>query len=62
MKTTEILSNITEEVNNVKSMQAKSIAQKSEIDRIAEDYADSILRFVRRKEAYMACCGGMYYA
>jgi hypothetical protein len=61
MKTQITLSNITEEMNNIKTMQAKSIAQKSEIDN-AEAYANSILRFVHRKEVYMECCGGMYYA
>lgn len=62
MKTTQILTNVTEEMNNIKKMQAQSMEQKSEIDTLAENYANSILRFVCRQEIYIECCGGMYYA
>ena len=61
MKTAQILTNLSEEINNINVMQEKSVIQKTEIDN-AETYANSILRFVRRKENYMECCGGMYYA
>lgn len=57
---TQILSNLTEEINNINMAQKNSMKQKSEVERLAENYADSILRFVRRKEDYMQCCGGMY--
>ena len=59
---TQILTNIRKEMSNIEKMQIKSVAQKSEIEQMAENYANSILRFVRRKEDYMECCGGMYYA
>ena len=59
---TQILSNLTEEINNINMAQKNSMEQKYEVERLAENYADSILRFVRRKEDYMQCCGGMYYA
>lgn len=62
MKTTPILTNVTKEMDNLKRIQAKSVEQKSEVDTFAENYADSILRFVRRQETYMQRCGGMYYA
>ena len=55
------LSNITKEIGTVKTMQENSIAQKEELERRAENYANSVLRFVRRKELYAECCGGMYY-
>jgi hypothetical protein len=61
MKTAQILTNLSEEISNINEMQEKSAIQKSEMDN-AEAYANSILRFVRRKERYMECCGGMYYA
>jgi hypothetical protein len=60
MKTAQILTNLSEEISNINVMQEKSVAQKTEIDN-AEAYANNILRFVRRKEAYVECCGGMYY-
>ena len=60
MKTTSIFT-ITEEINRIEKMQSKAALQKSELDIIAENYANSILRFVYRKENYMECCGGMYY-
>lgn len=59
---TKSISNITTKVNNITEMQKTSEIQKSEIDKIAEDYANSILRFVYRAESYMDSCGGMYYA
>ena len=62
MKTTQILTNITKEMDNIKKMQVNSVAQKSEVEQTAENYANSILRFVYRQESYMQCCGGMYYA
>ena len=60
MKTVQILSNLTEEMNSINEMQEKSVIQKAEIDK-AEEYANSILRYVRRAELYVECCGGMYY-
>ena len=56
----QILVNLTEEMKNINAMQKKSEVQKAEIDS-AEAYANSILRYVRRAELYVECCGGMYY-
>lgn len=59
---TATLTNITKEIGTVKTMQKNSIAQKEDLERRAENYANSILRFVRRQELCAEYCGGMYYA
>ena len=62
MKTATILNNTITQVNRVNSMEETSLIQKNEVDEIAEQYANSVLNFVYRKEMYAQCCGGMYYA
>lgn len=54
--------NITEEMSNIQIAQENSIAQKEDLEKRAENYANSILRFVRRQELCAEYCGGMYYA
>jgi hypothetical protein len=54
--------NITEEMSNIQVAQENSIAQKEDLEKRAENYANSILRFVRRQELCAEYCGGMYYA
>ena len=60
MKTNAILSNITEEMNNVKELQENSIAQKNELEKRAENYANNILLYVHRRELCAEYCGGYY--
>jgi hypothetical protein len=57
MKNT-VLSNLTKSKEEITAVQISSIEEEKR----AEIYASNILAYVSRKELYMDCCEGMYYA
>lgn len=65
MKTQISLSKSLTKMEKINEMEmADKIIDTSinEIEKMAENYANSILRYVHRRELYNQYCGGTYYA